>query len=567
MSDGAAGSASDWRYLAFVSYSRKDNPGPDPARQWAAWLKQAVEGCSIPDALVGRETHHGMVLGELPPVFLDTENLKAGGELGRGLEEALERSCFMIVICSPESARSPHVAREVEHFIEMGRKDRILPVVVDGGLDRRWAPESYIPAPLLETDEESGEVKNLFIDFRVHEQVEESADKIVKPGWCDPQSYRAELRRKGNYSSALQRRLVADYVRDHAISRFKVLATLLGVEPYQLVDQERRRFEEQSRRRRKLLLGAVAVALVMMSLAGVTTWSMIRAEKARASAEKSLLLVGDANEQALGLVSEVVLGGLARLEPDERQEAAREIQQRCDEYLAEITPGAVDPESRHVRSVLVNARGRIARDLRQFGVARGLFEEALRTRRALLDEGWNEGVARHGVAVSHDLLGDLFVLMSADEEVPESVGDQLILDGIGHYRDGAEVLFPVAEDDRGKPQWKHALAVSRFKLADALYRSGDKEAALAELERGLPFAREAVASDLDYAKWDAHLGLYCCQIGLIHGISGRTEEARRFLGEGIEIFEGLEEEERLAEKHREWLAFAEATMSDLEHSQ
>ncbi|MCQ2136930.1 MAG: toll/interleukin-1 receptor domain-containing protein, partial [Bacteroidales bacterium] len=44
---------------------------------------------------------------------------------------------YLIVICSPNSARSEWVSNEVKAFIEMGRLDRIIPLIVDG------TPHSY----------------------------------------------------------------------------------------------------------------------------------------------------------------------------------------------------------------------------------------------------------------------------------------------------------------------------------------------------------------------------------------------------------------------------------------
>lgn len=68
----------------------------------------------------------------LRPVFLDRADLAAHGELDDALQEQLRASRCLVVICSPRSARSEHVDREVAYFKSLGRSVRILCLIVDG---------------------------------------------------------------------------------------------------------------------------------------------------------------------------------------------------------------------------------------------------------------------------------------------------------------------------------------------------------------------------------------------------------------------------------------------------
>ena len=63
-----------------------------------------------------------------------------------GLRQELDQSKFLIVICSPNSANSPWVRKEVKHFVDTGRKKQIIPFVIkgvpySGGLDECFTPE------------------------------------------------------------------------------------------------------------------------------------------------------------------------------------------------------------------------------------------------------------------------------------------------------------------------------------------------------------------------------------------------------------------------------------------
>ena len=65
------------------------------------------------------------------PVFRDQTDISTGPLL-QNLRQELQDSRYLIVLCSPAAAKSEWVNREVQHFIDMGRADRIIPFVVAG---------------------------------------------------------------------------------------------------------------------------------------------------------------------------------------------------------------------------------------------------------------------------------------------------------------------------------------------------------------------------------------------------------------------------------------------------
>lgn len=107
-------------YFAFISYSRKDEG-------WAQWLAHEIEHFHLPLFLNGRDD----LPKELRPVFRDVEELSAGN-LPQQICQALETSKHLVVVCSPNSARSEWVNKEIEEFIQMGRTNRIFPFIIDG---------------------------------------------------------------------------------------------------------------------------------------------------------------------------------------------------------------------------------------------------------------------------------------------------------------------------------------------------------------------------------------------------------------------------------------------------
>ena len=110
-----------FEFYAFISYKREDE-------YWAGWLQRQLETYRIP-AVIRRQRQD--VPEKIYPVFRDKTDL-TGGKVLNQLHKELEDSRFLIVICSPNSAKSSWVNEEIRHFIELGREDYIIPFVVDG---------------------------------------------------------------------------------------------------------------------------------------------------------------------------------------------------------------------------------------------------------------------------------------------------------------------------------------------------------------------------------------------------------------------------------------------------
>lgn len=117
--------ATYFKYRAFMSYSHKDTA-------YAKSIHADLESYTIPRSLIGRETRAGRVPGSLRPIFRDRDDFAAGSSLTEKTIEALTQSQFLIVVCSPNSAKSHYVNEEIRRFKLLGRRDRILAIIVDG---------------------------------------------------------------------------------------------------------------------------------------------------------------------------------------------------------------------------------------------------------------------------------------------------------------------------------------------------------------------------------------------------------------------------------------------------
>lgn len=133
---------SKYKYYAFISYKREDE-------EWAAWLQHEFEHYRLPSTLNGRSD----LPTEFGPIFRDVDELSAGN-LPAQIHEALEASAHLIVVCSPQSAKSEWVNKEISDFLEIGRQkgidntDNLFPFIVEGMPHAARAEEECFPAIL-----------------------------------------------------------------------------------------------------------------------------------------------------------------------------------------------------------------------------------------------------------------------------------------------------------------------------------------------------------------------------------------------------------------------------------
>ena len=107
------------KYTAFISYNSKDD-------RWAKWLQRKLEAYSMP--VVIRNEQDEVVRREEKPEKLRVFRYRADlntVSLNEGLAKELDDARWLIVICSPNSAKSAWVGKEIQHFLDTGRRERL----------------------------------------------------------------------------------------------------------------------------------------------------------------------------------------------------------------------------------------------------------------------------------------------------------------------------------------------------------------------------------------------------------------------------------------------------------
>ena len=111
----------EFKYFAFISYNSRD-------LKWGKRLQRKLEHYKMPSTLC---SEHGWERKPLRPVFFAPTDIQIG-DLNEELKERLRNSRHLIVICSPNSANSEWVGREIRYFHSLGRSKDIHFFIVAG---------------------------------------------------------------------------------------------------------------------------------------------------------------------------------------------------------------------------------------------------------------------------------------------------------------------------------------------------------------------------------------------------------------------------------------------------
>lgn len=120
-----------FKYYVSISYKSED-------AEWAIWFQHELEHYHLPSSFNGRDD----IQQELRPVFRDLDELSAEN-LPKQIQQALKDSKNLIVICSPQAAKSEWVNEEVKTFILLERINNISPFIVEGK-----SPSDFYPKAL-----------------------------------------------------------------------------------------------------------------------------------------------------------------------------------------------------------------------------------------------------------------------------------------------------------------------------------------------------------------------------------------------------------------------------------
>jgi tetratricopeptide (TPR) repeat protein len=309
------------RYAAFLSYSHRD-------KRWATWLHRALETYRPPARLGNGAAQKAQMREALRPIFRDRDELPASPDLSQQIDEALNASRALIVLCSPAAAKSQWTNAEIARFKRLHPDRPVLAVLVAG--------EPYASDIAGREDEEAF-----------------------------PPALRFQVAPDGSLTDIRAEPIAAD-VRPDAdgkrMGKLKVVAGLLGVGLDQLVRRE------TARRNRRF------VYLAGASLTGMALTSSLAlyAFRQRAEAVRQ-------REQADGLIEFMLTDLRRKLEPLGRLDVMDTVGERALHYYASQDLADLDADALGRRARALQMVGEVANQRGNLDGALPLFEQASAT--------------------------------------------------------------------------------------------------------------------------------------------------------------------------------------------
>ena len=207
----------EYKYFAFISYNSRDT-------EWGKRVQRKLEHYRMPATLC---SEHGWRRTPIKPVFFAPTDIQPGG-LTAELQERLKASRNLIVICSPNSAKSEWVGKEIDFFHQLGRTEQIHFFIVDG-VPHSGNPDTECFNPIIDT---LGMPE--ILGANIHEQTQTCPFTSIPWQWMNKERAYVQLVSKllgVEFDAIWQRhkRLLIQKTIAWIIGTIAVIAALIGV--------------------------------------------------------------------------------------------------------------------------------------------------------------------------------------------------------------------------------------------------------------------------------------------------------------------------------------------------
>ncbi len=432
-----------FKYKAFISYSHKDE-------KWCSWLHRRLENYKIPKPLIGRETELGPIPANLKPVFRDKDELSAGSDLGEHIQAALHGSEFLIVLCSPNSAKSHWVNEEIIYFKHNFPDRQIFSIIVDG-------------IPFVSDGPETADQE------------------------CFPPALRFQIDGSGRLTDKPAEPLAADVSERGDGKRLGSLRLISGMIGVGLDDLVQRDMKKERRRVTIITSTALTTVLIMSGL----TWA---AMSARGAAERAQAEAEMRRAEAEGLTEFMLTDLKDKMVPLGKLDVMDGVADKVIEYYENYPDGEIDcaASSRHAQSLHLAAE--IADNIGSIDAFSKYAENAYRitqhnlaacddNEQALFDHG--QSAFWQGYVAFNRQDQNAFLRYSAEYVAQLTELYEAYPHNVAYKR---EYALAIVNEGVGAEQRKEPdVALQKFDQAEALYRGMDADKVLSP-DANLEFA-------------------------------------------------------------------------------
>lgn len=390
------------KYRAFISYSHAD-------KKWGSWLHRTLESYRTPKNLTLPKSSTEARLSRLTPVFRDREELASSPDLSERINSALSNSDNLIVICSPNSAKSRWVDQEIAAFKKLGRSEKVFCLIVDG--DPR---------------------------------------DIGTENDCFPPSLRIRFDDKGRQVEGRVEPIAADAREEADGKKLALLKLVAGIHGVGLDDLRQRDLQRRNQRLAMIAASSLFATIITITLA-------VSAMIARDDAVVARIDADQRRDQAENLIS-FMLGDLReRLQPVGRLDVLDRVGDQALEYFSSLS------ELELTSSALLT-RATALRQIGEVRVAQGLINEGLvafNEAQELLENSSTENEAIR-----------LFELGQINYWIADAYFKDLQLDEAQSYiLNYLEISRQLAQLEPDNPEYQFELLYAEINLGTLAFRS------------------------------------------------------------------------------------------------
>jgi tetratricopeptide (TPR) repeat protein len=505
------------RYTSFLSYSHRD-------ARVAERLHRRLESFRIDRDLVGQPTPMGTIPATLRPIFRDRAEFDAGGSLAAQTRTALAASASLIVLASPDAAKSHYVNEEVRLFRQLNPHRPVIPLIVAG--PSHATDQDVFPPALRFLLDEQGTITAT------------PADLLA-----------ADLRESGDGLH---------------LACAKIVARLIGL----TADQVFRRAERERRRQIRLRLAVASVIAVLALGGGVTAWHALRSDRSLAHANQEITDAKSLAAKLLGINparadTPGALENLTQAITAISQNSATDA--RYARALELLKSGKTNEAATQLEAVAQQAKASAARDqkraaaaYRNLGAIAGLadpkkaraaYAEAARLdpddTAAVLVHGafeYNAGnlaeaeaASRHLITISQPGRDDGALYWAQTELGDIHVARGNLNAASAEYEKARAIAIRLTNSDRNNASWQVDLLASDERVGDVLMEQGNLPAALQSYRDSLAIATRLAKSDPSYAYSQGDLAVSDARVGDVLKAQGNLSAALQSYRDSLAI--------------------------------
>lgn len=241
----------EFKYIAFISYRHNDLD-----KFVAENLHRLIETYKMPLPVAQK---YNITDNNFRRVFRDQEELPLSSNLEDPIIDALKKSQFLIVICSPRLKESKWCKKEIESFIKFHGRNRILCVLVEG------EPKESFPE---------------ILEYYEEEFITKTGSKRIKKIPCEPLAMDVRGNDKKEILSNLKKELI------------RVIAPMYNLD----YDDIKRRHEERETKKKIRLFKIIAIVSFLFTLYSAFLFFKIYTSSEKLKYDQSINLANKSSE-------------------------------------------------------------------------------------------------------------------------------------------------------------------------------------------------------------------------------------------------------------------------------